>query len=202
MALDSYANLQASITAWLYNRSTLATVIPDFIALNEATMDGLVKHRLMATSAPITLAGEITTLPADFRGPISLADSTKVLPNVTLEQMAQDRLCVTSKDDQRYAILGSQLQVWPAPTNGDVATLVYMQAIPRLSVSNTSNWLLARWPNAYLFGSLLQAAPYLDHDDRIPTWQGFFQAALADIENSNVAEASRGARVRSGAPTP
>lgn len=203
MALTTYAELQASIQSWLYNKPSMLTLAPDFIRLNEAYMDPRIEHRLQNTlDDAFTFSGELTDLPADFRGVVTLADDTKVLQRVTLEQMAQDRLVYTSTDDQRYAILGSQIQVWPAPANGDTVRLVYRAALPALSESNTSNWLLERYPNAYLYGSLMQAAPYLDKDERIPTWERLFAQAMNDLTATNRVEAQRAVRVRPGGPTP
>jgi hypothetical protein len=53
--------------------------------------------------------------------------------------------------------------------------LVYDLGIVRaylsaLSASNTTNWLLTLAPDLYLYGSLLEAAPYIGNDERIPVW--------------------------------
>lgn len=196
MALATYTDLQASIAAWLFNRSDLSGVIPDFIRLAEVQMEAEVRHRQMAAKISLTLAGELTDLPADFRGPITLANSTQVIPFASLEQMAEDRLVNTDTCRRHYSILGSQLQVWPAPANGDTATLVYYQAIPPLA-TNATNWLLTRFPNAYLYGALLQAAPYLMNSAMAPIWQGAYASALQMISDSDLAEKMRAPTIRS-----
>jgi hypothetical protein len=57
----------------------------------------------------------------------------------------------------------------------------YYKKIPALSDSNTSNWLLAKSPAMYLYGALVQSAPYLRDDDRITTWGTLYKEAFNDL---------------------
>ena len=61
----------------------------------------------------------------------------------------------------------------------------YYAKLAKLSVSNTTNWLLTMSPDVYLYGSLLQAAPYLQDDARIQVWAGLYQRG---IEALNLAD--------------
>jgi hypothetical protein len=38
------------------------------------------------------------------------------------------------------------------------------------------------YPDVYLYGSLLQAEPFLKNDTRIGTWEKFFGRAMAELE--------------------
>ena len=58
--------------------------------------------------------------------------------------------------------------------------MVYRRTIPPLA-SNDSNWLLMLAPDLYLYGALLESAPYLKEDGRIQTWGLGFSTALADL---------------------
>jgi hypothetical protein len=70
-----------------------------------------------------------------------------------------------------------------------------------LTVSNTSNWLLADSPDIYLYASLLQAAPYLQDDQRITVWAALYTSALNDLkvsdERSRMATSALRMRARS-----
>ena len=44
-----------------------------------------------------------------------------------------------------------------------------------------TNWLLQTAPDAYLYGTLMEAAPYLHDDERIAVWASGVQAAFADL---------------------
>ncbi len=48
--------------------------------------------------------------------------------------------------------------------------MIYRKVVPALSDANTSNWLLACAPDAYLYGALLESAPYIKDDERIAVW--------------------------------
>ena len=81
-----------------------------------------------------------------------------------------------------YTITGSQLEFIPTPDTTYSAELTYYAKIPALSDSNTSNWLLAYAPDLYLYGALMEAAPYLKDDERLPVWSQMYINSLGDIE--------------------
>jgi hypothetical protein len=45
---------------------------------------------------------------------------------------------------------------------------------------STDDTILATAPDIYLYGALLEATPYLEHDERIRVWQQKFEEALAE----------------------
>lgn len=189
MALDSYANLQTAIADWL-NRSDLTPAIPTFIMLAEAqisrrlVMAGPVR-RMMARTA-ITAATEFVDVPDDFMGvrTIYLTEcGTTQLQYCTPDQINQKKAatdCLTG-NPRFFAVVGGQYQFFPAPEASVSGEQTYWQRIPALSASNPTNWLLAINPDAYLYGALLQAAPYLKDDDRTTVWGTILQTALSDI---------------------
>ena len=61
--------------------------------------------------------------------------------------------------------------------------MIYRANIPALSESNTTNWLLTLAPDLYLYGVLLESAPYMKEDERISTWGSGFSTALNDLNN-------------------
>jgi hypothetical protein len=61
--------------------------------------------------------------------------------------------------------------------------LTYWKTVPALSNSNTSNWLLAAYPDAYFYGALAQTGTYLKAD--ASSYVTFFQAILSDIVESD-----------------
>jgi hypothetical protein len=79
--------------------------------------------------------------------------------------------------------------------------LTYYAKIPALTVSNTSNLLLVEAPDLYLYGSLLQEAPYLQDDQRITVWGALYDRAMSDLkvsdERSRMATSALRMRARS-----
>ena len=48
----------------------------------------------------------------------------------------------------------------------------------RSDSSNQSNWFTQYAPQALLYGSLLQAMPFLKNDDRVQLWQTLYGQAM------------------------
>ena len=68
----------------------------------------------------------------------------------------------TSGLANHFSIVGSSLTA--LPLSGNDIELTYYQAIPPLSGTVTSNWLLKTSPNLYLHGCLMQAAEFVNDD--------------------------------------
>jgi hypothetical protein len=56
--------------------------------------------------------------------------------------------------------------------------VIYYQSQTALSDSNTSNDILTRLPDAYLYGALLASAPFLLDDSRISVWTALYGDAV------------------------
>jgi len=63
--------------------------------------------------------------------------------------------------------------------------LAYYAEIPKLSDTTTFNWLLQSDPDLYLYGSLMQSAPYLLDDARMQTWASLYQNGLASLQKAS-----------------
>jgi hypothetical protein len=47
-----------------------------------------------------------------------------------------------------------------------------------LDSSNQTNWFTIYAPQALLYGTLLQAMPFLKNDDRVQLWQSLYQQSM------------------------
>jgi len=193
MPLDgTYTGLQASVADWLA-RADLSAVTPDFIAMAEAQisrrllMDGPV--RPMMGRDTLSIGAEFVTVPADFMGARTITVSGADTPSGLLQlQIAtpdeiNDLKAYHSGQDgapRRFAVVGTSLQFWPWNGGTVAGALTYWQRLPALAAAGT-NWLITLHPDAYLYGALLQAAPYLKDDARVAMWGALFQTVLADI---------------------
>ena len=79
------------------------------------------------------------------------------------------------------------LEFAPAPDGDYTVEIVYYQKIPALSATATNgvNWLLTDHPDAYLYGSLMHSAPYLQADERVGLWAGKYQQVIQQITSSD-----------------
>jgi hypothetical protein len=62
--------------------------------------------------------------------------------------------------------------------------LCYTRLQPLDSATQT-NWLTQNAPNAMLFGTLKQTAPFLKDDARLAVWSGLFSAAMAALKTED-----------------
>jgi len=91
----------------------------------------------------------------------------------------------TSGRPRFYANIGDTIEVFPTPDADYTMQLQYYAKTPALSDSNASNWLLLDAPDVYLYGTLIQSAPYLQDDARTQTWAALYAAALQSLQKAS-----------------
>ncbi|MBX6322657.1 MAG: hypothetical protein IRY94_12570 [Rhodospirillaceae bacterium] len=200
MGLSTYDELKDAIGAWLARPgdATLTPFVPAFIALAEARLNRRLRLRAMEARATLTLTGPLTALPADFLEVVSLR-----LAGGSRETLGYAPPVVLDAIDSRtpagrprvYTLTGDSLRVAPAPGAPCVAELAYLRRLPPLSAQQPTNWLLAAAPDLYLYGALLEAAPFLMDDERARLWQAAFETAVQALVEAD-------ARDRTGAAAP
>jgi len=84
-----------------------------------------------------------------------------------------------------FGVVGSELRFVPTPDSNYTAEIVYFANLNKLSGSVSTNFVLTSSPDIYLYGSLLQAAPYLQDDARIQTWATLYERALNDLQTAD-----------------
>ena len=186
MALSTYAELKTSVADWL-NRSDLTAAISDFVSLAEAQIERVLRTRNMLVRGTGNITAEYTTLPADFLDGLTLkltgTNPITPLQSETLNSLdtLQNTTYLSAGKPLFFAIVGENFRVLPTPDSTYAYELVYYADLAKLSVSNTTNWLLTQAPDIYLYGALLQAAPYLQNDERIPVWVALYTKGIDDL---------------------
>jgi hypothetical protein len=205
MALSTYAELKTSIGDWL-NRSDLTTAIPDFISLAEAQIERTLRTRQMIVRANASFDAQYGAVPSDFLETKSLK-LTSTNPQTPLQFLSIDALdneaanYTASGKPRFFGVVGGQFRIVPTPDANYTTELTYYAKLTKLSSSVASNWLLASSPDIYLYGSLLQAAPYLQDDARIQTWATLYERALNDLQTADDRGASSGGALLTRAKT-
>lgn len=179
MALDTYAGLQGEIADFLNKGTTLNAKIPTFIRLTESRLNKVLDDPEMEVTATATATGQFLGLPVDFGELKSISVGGYRLHGVTKADFSGFR--PIAGIPRSYAIYDGQISFAPIPSAGSQVSIVYTRRIPALSDTNTTNWLLTLAPEAYLYGSLLAAELYLWNDERLPTFQAFFEDAVANL---------------------
>lgn len=185
MSITNYAELQVSVASWL-NRSDLTANIPDFITLAEAQLSTDLKTRAMETKVTLStvIGSNSVALPTDMLEMRRLQVAGTY--NQPLSYRSPDELSTDFADNSSgqpivFTVIGANAELAPIPDAVYSLELTYQQRIPALSDSNTTNWLLSNWPNAYLYASLLAAAPFIMNDERLPVWTQLYSQAITGI---------------------
>lgn len=217
MSINTYATLVSAVTEWLARDQdeTLVARIPDFITLCEAKLNRDLFHvkmekRSYATFNLSNSEPEFVTLPSDFQSMRRIRLSS-VTGKPRLDYLPQAQL-----DDYRYntgnvsnqpkffTIIGDELEFAPTPDSAYTIEMVYRATLSDLTSVNTSNWLLSFAPDLYLYGTLLEAMPYMQQDERIAVWGAGFSNALDALNRSGITMQfnAQPLVVRTGSPTP
>jgi hypothetical protein len=205
MALTTYTELKASIADWL-NRTDLTSEIPDFISLAEAQIERQLRTRQMLTRTTLTIDSEFESTPADLLE-VRALKLTGTNPITPLTFMTMDSLDEQSTIDlgsgkpKFFTVVGSEFRFVPTPDASYAAEIVYFARLNKLSVSVATNFLLTSSPDIYLYGSLLQAAPYLQDDARIQVWAALYERALSDLQVADDRGSNSGGKLLTRAKT-
>ena len=186
MALGTYTELKSSIADFL-NRSDLSAVIPDFITMCEADMNRTLRVREMSVRTRAPIDSQYVKLPGSFLGMRNidlLTDPVTPLSYINLQNLDIHRSNKSTGKPLYYSIMQNNIEFAPVPDAEYTLEIIYYQKIPALSL-NPTNWLLDDHPDAYLYGSLMHSAPYLQSDDRVGLWAGKYNQILQQIKVSD-----------------
>jgi hypothetical protein len=165
----------------------------------------------------IMLAEQIIAADLKFLGNLNVVQSNMVANEDVLDKPARWRKTVSMNitvDGKRQPVLLRDYEYlreyWPDPTQTDTPLyysdydythwlvaptpdtnytfeVLYYQRVPPLSSANQTNWFTEYAPQAMLYGSLLQAMPFLKNDERVQLWQAMYQQAIEMLKLENVA---------------
>lgn len=182
--ITNYVDLQTALRNYLH-RGDLNAIIPTFIQLAETRFNRNLRLRQMEAEATLPVVDGRVVLPEDwleFSGaPMAGAAQLTFVPRDKWGLHYQQHL-----GGNYYTIIGSVLHAaWDTSAGTGDVTFRYYQKIPSLDSENPSNWLIREAPDAYLYGALLEAEPYIKNDRRIEVWRQLLQVALNDLQISN-----------------
>lgn len=178
MTLSTYSGLQSAVADWL-EREDLTTRIPDFINLAEAQINRALRLRQMVRRSAAVIADAYSAAPPDLIEVVSLTlDGLRIEPAPPETLTGYASSASGAGRPRMFALVGEEIRYWPPPDRAYGAELTYFARIPALSDSVISTWLLAEAPDVYLYGALLQAAPYLHDSESAASWGQLYIAAL------------------------
>lgn len=182
--ITNYVDLQTALRDYLH-RGDLNAIIPTFIQLAETRFNRNLRLRQMETEAEVVVVDGEVQLPDDwleFAGsPMAGIAQLTFVPRDRWELNYEQYL-----GGDYYTIIGNTLRAaWDHSAGAGTVKFRYYRKIPSLSEDNPTNWMISEAPDAYLYGALLEAEPYIKNDRRIEVWRQLLQVALNDLQISN-----------------
>ena len=172
--------------------------IPQFIMLAEQIIAAEIKflgNLIVATSAMVA-SDNVIPKPARWRKTVSM--------NVTVAGKRQPVLLRTYEYIREYwpepastdvplYFCDYDYQHWlvgPTPTLAYSYEVLYYERVQPLDSSNQSSWFTQYAPQALLYGTLLQAMPFVKNDERMPMWQSNYDKIIEVLKTENVIRAA------------
>ena len=191
----TYDSLTYYVLQYLERKDTaVVEAIPTFITLAEFEIAEQIKTlgQLQVVESTMTAGNSVLAKPARWRKTVSM--------NVTVGGKKQPVLLRKYEYLQNYWPNANLTSVplfyadtdwehWYLAPTPDVAysfEVLYYERIAPLSSENQTNWLTQNAPNAMLFGTLLQAMPFLKNDQR-QIFQQKYDQSLAALKTEDVA---------------
>lgn len=189
MAITTYAELVTAVQSWLH-RTDLASQAADFITLGEAHLNRNLRCPDMETTATVntSVSDRYAALPARFHEAVSLDYSGEPLRNYEASDVARASMVNSAGLPVAYAVT-SRIEFDRISDQAYAMTLSYVQRIDL--ATDTTNWLLTRHPDAYLFAALAEAAPFIRDDKRVILWTAKRDAAVTAAAGSEQANRPR-----------
>ena len=190
----TYTSLAADIQSYL-ERTDTATVdkIPTFIMLAEQIIASQLKAlgNLTVNTSTMTASNPIIAKPARWRKTVSfnLTNGTsrepvllrkyEYLRNYWPDQTQTDQPLYYADYDYAHWFIA------PTPDQAYTFEVLYYERVQPLDATNQTNWFTEYAPQALLYGSLLQAMPFLKNDPRIAMWQQQYNDIMAALMNED-----------------
>jgi len=190
----TYDSLTSTVLQYLERQdAAVVNAIPTFITLCEFEIAQNIKTlgQMEVVDSTMNIGNPVIPKPARWRKTTSmtLSVSGQKQPMLVrkleyLNTYAQD---VTATGIPLYYADYDYDHWLVAPTPNQAyafEALCYTRLEP-LSSSNQTNWLTQNAPNAMLFGTLKQTAPFLKNDARLAVWKSMFDEALAALKTED-----------------
>lgn len=180
--ISNYTTLQTAIADYL-TRDDLTSFIPNFIQNCENKVYRTLNLRNEETALSVSISSGVAAVPADFKA-LKYAYFDEA-PVTVLKWVPPSELYkkypVRSGAETPSVISreGTNFIFGPLSKDGTLTGIYYAKQDP-LRTTDPS-WYVTNAPEVLLYGSLLEAEPFIQGDQRIPVWQEFFRDALQTV---------------------
>lgn len=202
--VTSYSTLVTAVGEWLA-RSDMGSFAPNFIQNWEERFYRQPRNfgRWMESALSGTIASSVLTIPSDYLGlKFAYVDGS---PSSRLDRVSLNQCygrfprgggtgfpLFISRDASTF-VFG------PEPDSDYTIKGVYY-AKPTVMRSFASDaaahWIIVNAPDLALYGALVESAPFLRKDERLPVWQGLYDQALKDYRDLHREEDTSGSPIQ------
>jgi hypothetical protein len=202
MSLTTYLGLKDSIEAWSH-RNDVASRLDDFIDLAESEMLKWIRIRDMETRATAVTSGRYLSLPNDFLEMRRLRMISGAQYFEVLSSTPEGMYITQDSGMPKLFTVTSQVEFDRTPDSAYTVEMQYYGKPTALSATNTTNSILTKYPNIYLFGSLWALYLWALQEDKAEYYYGKLMQAIqtANREDKKGRHGPAPA-MRYGGPTP
>ena len=198
----------ATTPSWVMTYDSLTSTVLQYLERQDAAVVNAIPTFI--TMCEFEIAQNIKTL-----GQMEVVDSTMNIGNPVIPKPARWRKTTSmtlSVSGQKQPLLVRKLEylntyaqdvtatgiplyyadydydhwlVAPTPNQAYAFEALCYTRLEPLSSSNQTNWLTQNAPNAMLFGTLKQTAPFLKNDARLAVWKSMFDEALVALKTED-----------------
>ena len=194
-AVMTYDSLVDDISTYLErtDEATLAK-IPQFIMFAEQVIASEIKFlgNLTVVEGTMTASNSIIDKPARWRKTVSFNVSVageRIPVFLRKYEYLREYWPDATKTGTPAFYCDYDYTHWlvaPTPAAAYDFEVLYYERNQPLDSSNQSNWFTEYAPQALLYGSLLQAMPFLKNDERIPVWQAMYDKSIALLKQEDL----------------
>lgn len=191
----TYDSLTSTVLQYLERKDkAVVDAIPTFITLAEFEIAQTIKTlgQLQVVESVMELGNPVLQKPARWRKTVSMnvvVDGARRPILLRKYEYLKNYWPDSSNTDVPLYYADTDWDHWylaPTPDQDYSFEVLYYERIEPLSSTNQTNWLTQNAPNAMLFGTLLQAMPFLKNDQRT-IFQQKYAEALQFLKSEDVA---------------
>jgi hypothetical protein len=194
-AVMTYDSLVADISSYL-ERTDTATLdkIPTFIMLAEQVIASQIKFlgNLTVNTSNMVQGADVIAKPARWHKTVSMNVTVagkkspiflrkyEYLREYWPDAAQQDVPAFYADYDYTHWLIA------PTPAAAYDFEVLYYERVQPLDSSNQTNWFTIYAPQAMLYGSLLQAMPFLKNDERMGMWKAEYDLIIATLKTEDL----------------
>jgi len=203
----TYNSLLNDLRAYLERGATLATdptvyeMLPTLIGMAERRLARELKIQgtVNVVTSSLTVGQSVYEKPDRWRETVSMFIGTGTGNNTRAEVFPRAYEYIrgywpnptTTGTPRFYADYDySHWLIAPTPASALPMEILYYELPPLLDDANQTNWFTEYAPNALLYATLLESAPFLKNDERIATWEGFYNRSVAALNGEDIRQIS------------